>query len=64
MKSGPGYTMTVQDKMFCYMCVQALKQRSTMLMGRKEDAFLTVHYTNWKDATGGQWRVLNTSILK
>ena len=42
----------VEDRMFCYTCVEAHKQRISMLMCKKKDAFLTVGYTNWKDATG------------
>lgn len=38
--------------MFCRTYCQALKQGSTMRFERKKDIFLTVGYTNWKDASG------------
>lgn len=42
----------VEDKMYCHTCVQALRQGSLTLVGKKKDAFLTAGYTNWKDAAG------------
>ena len=42
----------MEDKMFFHTCCQALKQGSTMRFERKKDIFLTVGYTNWKDASG------------
>ena len=42
----------VEDKMFCHTCALALKQGSTIPVARKKDAFITVGYTNWKDAAG------------
>ena len=38
--------------MFCHTCCQALKQGNTKLAERKKDTFLTVGYTNWRDAAG------------
>ena len=38
--------------MFCHTIRQTLKQGSTMRFERKKDIFLTVVYTNWKDASG------------
>ena len=38
--------------MYCHTCVQALRQGSLTLVGKKKDAFLTAGYTNWKDAAG------------
>ena len=38
--------------MFCYTCVQAYQQGSMSLVSKKKDTFLSVGYTNWKDATG------------
>ena len=34
------------------MCVTAVKQGSTSLVGKKKDSFISVGYTNWKDAAG------------
>ena len=42
----------VEDKMFCHICLQAFKQGSVSLIQKKKDAFITVRYTNWKDAAG------------
>ena len=41
-----------EDKMFCFTCVQAFKQGSVSLLPKKKDAFISVGYTNWKDAAG------------
>ena len=38
--------------MFCYTCVWAFKQGSVSLVPKKKDAFITIGYTNWKDAAG------------
>lgn len=39
--------------MFCHTCCQAIKQRNTKLLTeKKKDTFLTVGFTNWKDAAG------------
>ena len=42
----------VEDKMFCYTCVRAIKQGSVSLVPKKKDALISVGYTNWKDAAG------------
>ena len=42
----------VNDRMFCHVCVTAVKQGSTSLVGKKKDSFISVGYTNWKDAAG------------
>lgn len=43
----------VEDKMFCHTCCQAAKQgMTTHGAEKKKDTFLTVGYTNWKDAAG------------
>ncbi len=42
----------VEDRMFCYTCVQACKQGGVTIVGKKKDTFLTLGYTNWKDAAG------------
>ena len=40
-------------KMFCHTCCQAIKQGNTKLLAeKKKGMFLTVSFTNWKDATG------------
>ena len=42
-----------EDKMFCHTCCQAIKQGNTKpLAEKKKDTFLTVGFTNWKDAAG------------
>ena len=39
--------------MFCHTCCQAIKQGNTKpLAEKKKDTFLTVGFTNWKDAAG------------
>jgi len=35
-----------------HTCAKTYKKRMTMPGGRKKDAFITVGYTNWKDAAG------------
>ena len=41
-----------EDKVFCHTCCQAIKQGNMMLVEKKKDTFLTIGFTNWKDAAG------------
>ena len=39
--------------MFCHTCCQAVKQGLAIRgADKKKDAFITIGYTNWKDAAG------------
>ena len=39
--------------MFCHTCCQAVKQGMAIRgADKKKDAFITIGYTNWKDAAG------------
>ena len=41
-----------EDKMFCHTCHQTIKQGNVKLLAeKKKEMFLTVGFTNWKDAT-------------
>ena len=41
------------DRMFCHTCCLAVKQGMTIHgVDKKQDTFITVGYTNWKDAAG------------
>ena len=42
-----------EDRMFCHTCCQAVKQGLAIRgADKKKDAFITIGYTNWKDAAG------------
>ena len=44
-----------EDKMFCHTCCQAIKQGNMKpLAEKKKGTFLTVGFTNWKDAAGDE----------
>ena len=43
---------SVGDKVFCYLCIMALKTGKMKPHGNIDEAFVVQVYSNWKDASG------------
>ena len=43
---------SIGDKVFCYLCVKALKTGKMKAEGSIDEAFVLRGYCNWKDASG------------
>ena len=54
--NGGGFTMISSDgnRVFCYLCVKALKTGKMTAEGNIDEAFVFRGYCNWKDMSGGK----------